>query len=556
MPSRYILPNTWSDGAIQYGLSVNQAQNAIANSPIGKKFVVRDNTPGAEVGAAAPADVTEAVKMEGPAIQNGRLSLDYVEHIENLFEMEYVPFYFQDLRTNEILGFHAFIESVSDDFSPDYTTVSGYGRIDDVMIYKKTTRSINLTFFIAATNPEDFDSMWFDINKLTTLVYPQWSRGVPMSGTGTPADQYVMPFSQLPTASPLIRLRLGDLIKSNYSRFNLARLFGAGQDDNTFSLAKTADGVPKSSDIASGQANTALLDALEKAKIGTKIATVKDEKSGKQVPTKSPKTVDEAGKIESMKKDMRVWCEPSAKGYKSRADDQGKDIFRSTRVKFAEDQVVTIEEITVPSANPLPFPKAEGVPWYHVKFENEAYAAIADPESNGFWVEWQQLRPHEDTLYEVAAIEGEQLRDAADAGDPKKPAEIQNFFGREANPLVRSFESAGGRGLPGFIKSMSFSYDAAPWETRRLGSKAPMWVKVTMGFAPIHDIPPGIDADGFNRGAIFNVGRVMNGIAGDDIHGTNFNYSGEGIVEKDAANRAEIFRPEEESETSGGIFGL
>ena len=111
----------------------------------------------------------------------------------------------------------------------------------------------------------------------------------------------------------------------------------------------------------------------------------------------------------------------------------------------------------------------------------------------------------------------------------------------QTNAVVRSFESAGGRGLAGHITSLSLGYDAAPWETRRLGSKAPMWVKVTMGFAPIHDIPPGMDADGFNRGAIYNVGKVMNAIAGSDVHGTNFNDTNEGSLQKmDEANRAEL----------------
>ena len=94
------------------------------------------------------------------------------------------------------------------------------------MIYNKTTRKISLTFMLAATSPADFDAMWFDINKLTTLIYPQWSRGKPVKAAG--GDRFIMPFSQIPTASPMIRLRMGDVIRGNYSKFSLARLFGAG----------------------------------------------------------------------------------------------------------------------------------------------------------------------------------------------------------------------------------------------------------------------------------------------------------------------------------------
>jgi hypothetical protein len=38
--------------------------------------------------------------------------------------------------------------------------------------------------------------------------------------------KFTQPFSQIPMATPVIRVRIGDLIRSNYSRFNLKRLFG------------------------------------------------------------------------------------------------------------------------------------------------------------------------------------------------------------------------------------------------------------------------------------------------------------------------------------------
>jgi hypothetical protein len=36
-----------------------------------------------------------------------------------------------------------------------------------------------------------------------------------------------------------------------------------------------------------------------------------------------------------------------------------------------------------------------------------------------------------------------------------------------------------------------------------------MACKVTFGFDPIHDISPGLDASGFNRAPIYNVGQIM-----------------------------------------------
>jgi hypothetical protein len=161
---------------------------------------------------------------------NGRLrfSPEQVSAIESTLDAEYMPFYFQDLRTNEIIAFHAFLEDLSDSYTANYNSAGGYGRIEEVKTYKDTKRSVGFSFNIVAMNPDDFDYMWWQINKLTTMVYPQWSKGRDLTAkVGTTSDfKFTQPFSQIPTATPVVRVRIGDLIRSNYSRFNLKRIFG------------------------------------------------------------------------------------------------------------------------------------------------------------------------------------------------------------------------------------------------------------------------------------------------------------------------------------------
>ena len=149
-----------------------------------------------------------------------------VKGLEDRLDAEYVPFYIQDLRTNEIISFNAFLESLQDSIKPDFNAVSGYGRLDDVQIYRGTKRDISLAFTMVATNREDFDNMWYKINKLSTLMYPQWSPGSLVSADGE--SKFYQPFSQVIGASPIVRLRVGDVIKSNYSQFALGRTFGIG----------------------------------------------------------------------------------------------------------------------------------------------------------------------------------------------------------------------------------------------------------------------------------------------------------------------------------------
>jgi len=169
-----------------------------------------------------------------------RIPQQVVKIVEDRLDSEYVPFYFHDLRTNEIIGFHAFLESLSDSITPSFQPTTGFGRIEAVQTYKSTSRSLGLSFRIVATSKEDFDEMWFKINKLATLAYPQWSAGSTVTkktGEGT-VDQFTQPFSQLVASSPVIRLRVGDVIKSNYSRFNLSRIFGMGSNVELKSAAE------------------------------------------------------------------------------------------------------------------------------------------------------------------------------------------------------------------------------------------------------------------------------------------------------------------------------
>ena len=160
-----------------------------------------------------------------------RLDENLVREIEKHLDNEYMPFYFHDLRTNEIISFHAFLDNISDSFSAEYTPHIGFGRSDEIKHYNKTTRSINFGFTIAATSKEDHDLMWFQINKIVAMCYPQWTRGT-LKKTG---DLDTIPFSQMPASSPMIRLRIGDVIKSNYSEKSYSRIENINHNSEIFS---------------------------------------------------------------------------------------------------------------------------------------------------------------------------------------------------------------------------------------------------------------------------------------------------------------------------------
>ena len=85
--------------------------------------------------------------------------------------------------------------------------------------------------------------------------------------------------------------------------------------------------------------------------------------------------------------------------------------------------------------------------------------------------------------------------------------------------VARSFEESGGRGLPGFVSSLSFSWidNSTTWEVEP-GARAPKVCEITISFDPVHDIAPGLDAQGFNRAPTYQVGSISNEIVGDTDH--------------------------------------
>jgi hypothetical protein len=83
---------------------------------------------------------------------------------------------------------------------------------------------------------------------------------------------------------------------------------------------------------------------------------------------------------------------------------------------------------------------------------------------------------------------------------------IHEFMDPNKNALVKSFKSVQGQGLAGVIESLTFDWlEGITWETNNF-MKAPKRCVVSISFAPIHDISPGIDNMGYNRSPIYPVG--------------------------------------------------
>lgn len=396
----------------------------------------------------------------------GRLPPEDVEKMEDYLEADYLPFYFHDLRTNEIISFHAFLDNISDNYTVDYTENEGYGRVGKVLTYKNTNRSINLGFSVLATNPDDFDDMWLKINKLITLLYPQYTQGRSLEFGN---NSFTQPFSQLPAASPLIRLRLGDIFKSNYNRFNLARLFGIASPG--FSLETASD-----------------RDRAALARHETNLTNIREE-----IYARMRSGHYEVGD--------RLILQPSD----HRVHPYIRDDSTENNVIFLE--TTTNKNVTVVSVGSEVSELAE----------RKIHFQVIDPisEEEGTWhATARHFRLYASEIERQAqerAGEAPTVSEGNDANEERQA--IDDFFastGADANPIFKSFESVKGRGLAGFIRNLNMDIDQSfTWETFGINNRAPKLLKISMQFDPIHDLQPGIDHNGFNTAPVYNVGQHM-----------------------------------------------
>jgi hypothetical protein len=437
-----------------------------------------------------------------------RIDSEEVRKLEERLDAEYVPFYFHDIRTNEIVSFHAFIESIGDDYSASYDSIESFGRVEPVRIYKGTQRKISLSFIIAATSESDYSNMWEKINKLTTLVYPQYTEGrrqqTEINGS---KYNFVQPFSQMIGAAPLIRIRLGNLFRSNYSRFALARLFGANLPDSKFGteydvtrLDSFADQYSdKISDLVQEAKNTTRdstnfwylnSDGLDLNADSADLPSVIVNNGNRNIPENIKNAKKLRIKYASDINKIPVTIVDNVRG------DKDSCIIRVLTFNEAKNsgywgplglELNSEEQQTLYQDLLRRYGSYDNDPAFYIE--------------GGFYVTTKfNLMPSQHLLRRLSqkAIKELPVSETAEG--------LNDFLDPEKNALVKSFKSSGGKGLAGFIESMNLDWQDKRWDVSNKSTMAPMMCKVTISFSPVHDISPGLDSQGYNRAPIYPVG--------------------------------------------------
>jgi hypothetical protein len=420
-------------------------------------------------------------------ISDGRISTETREQLEDILEGEYVPFYIHDVRTNEILSFHAFLTSLTDDYSASYDASEAFGRVEPIKTYKGTARKIGFSFILAASSSDDFDVMWTKINKLTTMVYPQFSEGRKLVSSDGKNALYA-PFSQTMTASPMVRVRIGDLIKSNYSKFNLARLFGFFYEDSKISNY-TPDNKPPTLTQESAMKKSMVAGNTFRLKTGIKMG---NEVEGKlPIPSATEQQTKTDPNLE-LPDHLVLKIKSVTKGNPINGDDDYYDCV--VEVGKDADGPQTQEDINNLNQYLGGTSSTRGIIGRVYNFHASS------------------LEPTTETKNKISALI-DSSRPSAGAENSSYKEQVENFMSDEdtadkGNAISKSFRTVGGKGLPGFIESLAFDwYDRVTWTTNEgEGRKAPKMCKVTISFSPFHDITPGLDHKGFNRAPVYPVG--------------------------------------------------
>ena len=110
-----------------------------------------------------------------------------------------MPLYFQDLRDNSFILFRGYIDGITENLSPSWSSENYLGRSEPVYIYERSERIISFNLKLFAQTEDELDVLYTKKNKLTSLCYPEYK-----NDEGIGKD-----FSRM--KPPLTKFRIGDL---------------------------------------------------------------------------------------------------------------------------------------------------------------------------------------------------------------------------------------------------------------------------------------------------------------------------------------------------------
>ncbi len=124
------------------------------------------------------------------------------DDIEQKIDALYLPVIITDLRTQKTAIMKPYIKRINQDFQPNWNIQEYFNRVDSIATYKNTRRNLTLDLMFVAYSPASLTTLKRKTQFLENLVFPMY-------------EKVTLQF----VASPICRIRIGDLISVNSEEF-------------------------------------------------------------------------------------------------------------------------------------------------------------------------------------------------------------------------------------------------------------------------------------------------------------------------------------------------
>tara|TARA_R110002020_G_scaffold46215_8_gene131602 strand:+ start:45 stop:938 length:894 start_codon:yes stop_codon:yes gene_type:complete len=89
---------------------------------------------------------------------------------------------FMHIATGKVVSFKAFLTAFADNYRSNWKGEEGYGRMDNIQIFKNTSRSITLGFSVPAASVKESINNMKNLSTLTQMLYPTFDVGTDQFG--------------------------------------------------------------------------------------------------------------------------------------------------------------------------------------------------------------------------------------------------------------------------------------------------------------------------------------------------------------------------------------
>lgn len=130
--------------------------------------------------------------------------LDTVAHMASPASSHGMQIQIYSIALNRFVEFAAFVTNFSDTYASNYESVEAMGRMDPILNFKNTTRTMSLSFDVPSLSLDDARENMAEINALIQFLYPTYEK--------SPAGK-----ARVMSGSPLVKIQFQNIIASGRS---------------------------------------------------------------------------------------------------------------------------------------------------------------------------------------------------------------------------------------------------------------------------------------------------------------------------------------------------